>query len=344
MNLMKCPVCGGDCIDTAHEILLNLGQIFLPCPECHGRNLDKRAPLKSRFYEPPCKCGKRFIDEVFAHVYVIMVEEGLISGTEPLAKVGMPLVHPGFTMREPPYLPARSLVLVSGIATPPVAERLYVEVPEIRGVVKSGDFVPGIADPYLGDMPRTYELLAGCDVRASIFQTSSGPLVLYQQQSQIHIEFPRNYNPKIDSVERKISPETQWFVDAACGIGTLGLTAARSGVPNVVLNDAWFSSAFWSAFNLSVNSEFFAVEEVVIHKTYDEMKTNPVGKMPEKIAETRGNQSIKVYHGDLAELYRELPGIPVLTVLDLFNKEDKQLIHKITTRWRERVSGEVFIP
>ncbi|MEI7434764.1 MAG: hypothetical protein WCJ93_10980 [Methanomicrobiales archaeon] len=341
---MKCPVCGGDCVDTAHDILLNTGQVFSPCPDCQGRVLDKKAPLKNRFYEPPCSCGKRFIDEVFAHSYVVMIEEGLLSGTEPLAKVGMPLIHPGFVMREPPYLPPRSLVLVSAMVTPGVAARLVSEVPEIRGVVRSGDFVPGIAGPEPGGVPRTYELLAGCDVRASIFPTSSGPLVLYQQQSQIHIEFPRNYNPKIESVERKITLNTQWFVDAACGVGTLGLTAARLGVPHVVMNDAWFSAAFWSAFNISINSEFLAVDEVVMHRTYEEIKARPVGNMPEKIAETRGRQSIEVYQGDLAELYRVLPGVPVLTALDLFNKEDKGLIQRITALYREHVSGEVFIP
>jgi hypothetical protein len=343
-NRMKCPVCGGDCVDNAHDILLTIGQVFSPCPDCHGRVLDKRAPLKNRFYEPPCTCGKRFIDEVFAHIYVVMVEGGLLSGTEPLSKVGMPLIHPGFFMRAPPYLPSRSMVLVSGMVTPEVAQRLFNEVPEIRGVVMCGDFVPGIADPGLGGDPKTYELLAGCDVRASIFPTSSGPLVMYQQQSQIHIEFPRSYNPKIDSVERKITLNTSWFVDAACGIGTLGLTAARLGVPHVVMNDAWYSAAFWSAFNISVNSEFFAVDEVVMHKTYEEMKVHPVGRMPEKIAETIGRQSIEVYHGDLADLYLVLPEVPVLTALDLFNKEDTGVIQHITARYREHVSGEVFIP
>ncbi len=61
-------------------MLLTIGQVFSPCPDCHGRVLDKRAPLKNRFYEPPCTCGKRFIDEVFAHIYVVMIEGGLLSG------------------------------------------------------------------------------------------------------------------------------------------------------------------------------------------------------------------------------------------------------------------------
>ena len=274
-----------------------------------------------------------------------MIEEGLLSGTEPLAKVGMPLIHPGFVMREPPYLP--STVAGARIRnSDPRSGRtpLSMKSRKSGGSSGAGILSPGLQTRDLVEMPRTYELLAGCDVRASIFPTSSGPLVLYQQQSQIHIEFPRSYNPKIDSVERKITLNTQWFVDAACGIGTLGLTAARLGVPHVVMNDAWFSAAFWSAFNISVNSEFLAVDEVVMHKTYEEMKARPVGRMPEKIAETRGRQSIEVYQGDLADLYRVLPEVPVLTALDLFNKEDTGLIQHITALYREHVSGEVFIP
>ena len=49
-------------------------------------------------YSEPCSCGKRFIDEVFAHMYVIMREEGVLGEDDPLAAVGSPLVHPGFAM------------------------------------------------------------------------------------------------------------------------------------------------------------------------------------------------------------------------------------------------------
>jgi hypothetical protein len=343
--LMKCPVCGEDCVNAAHEVLETLGSVFSPCPDCHSRVLDKRAPLPNRFYEPPCECGRRFIDEVFAQMYVMMVEEGLFSGTEPLFKVGMPLIHPGFFMRQPPYLPSASLVLVSEIADRKIAGRLMREVPEIKGVVKKSDFIPGIADPSLEKDPQTYELLAGCDVRANIFPTSAGPIVLYQQQSLIHIEFPRAYNPKIEAVESKIrSPHPDWFIDAACGAGTLGLAAARLGVPHVVLNDAWYAGAFWSAFNIGVNMEFFAIDDVKMLRSYDDMMAMPVRRKPLKIAETIGRQSIDVYQGDLGELWQELPREPVLSVLDLFDKENKELMSHAMALWREHVSGEVFIP
>ena len=64
------------------------------------------------------------------------------------------------------------------------------EVPELRGVVKTGNFIPGIASADLKSVPWVYELLAGCDVRADIFPLRTGPLVMYKQQSLVHINFP----------------------------------------------------------------------------------------------------------------------------------------------------------
>jgi hypothetical protein len=294
----------------------------------------------------PCACGKRFIDEVFAQIYVILVEEGVLDGTEPLASVGMPLIHPGFFMRRPPYLPSRSLVLVSRIVTERAAERISREVPEVRGVVRSGDFVPGAVDPLLLTPPKVYTLLAGCDVRASVFKTAFGQLVIYLQQSHMHIEFPREKNPKIDSVERKLNEiMPRIFVDAACGAGTLGLVAAGTGVPCVIMNDAWYAAAFWAAFNLQVNRELFLVDEVTMFEEYGTMKEHPVRREPLKVAESTGKQHIEIYQGDLFSLPGVIPSRgKVLTALDLFHKEEKETIARIAGRWRELVHGEVFIP
>jgi hypothetical protein len=277
-----------------------------------------------------------------------MVEEGEMLPTDPLYSVGTPLVHPGFSMPSPPFLSEKSLLLLSRHATQKTAERIMQEVPEIRGVVKSGDFVPGVIDEQsLVSLtpPPVYELLAGCDVRADIFYTSTGPLVLYKQQSQIHIEFPRGYEPKILSVERRINAALPAvFVDACSGIGTLGLTAARLGIRRIVMNDAWYVAAFWAAYNVRVNAEYFQVDDVLFHESYDELKKHPVTKTPVHIAETTGSQKIEVYQGDFHELYRVLPGTSVLTVLDIFNKDDPDAVKRITKEWQEHVTGEVFIP
>jgi hypothetical protein len=342
---MKCPVCGMDCVRSAKEILVTLPKIFLPCDDCSARFLDKRAPLSDLTYGVPCSCGKRFIDEVFAHMYVIMTEQGDLARTDPLAAVGSPLVHPGFAMDRPPFLPEKSLVLLSPRVTKKSAEILVREVPELRGVVRSGNFTPGIPDPGLNSVPKVYDLLAGCDVRADVFPIRTGPLVMYKQQSLIHIEFPRGGYPKLRSVEEHVgNPPVPYFVDACSGVGTLGLAAACMGVIRVVMNDAWYASAFWSAFNLEINREYLQVKKIRIFEQYDDMQKHPVAKDPIRIAETEGGQVIEVYQGDFRLLHRVLPPGSPVTALDVFDKQDKQALDLIRTEWQKKVGGDVFVP
>jgi len=307
--------------------------------------LDKRVPLSDLSYLPPCVCGKRFIDEVFAHLYVIMVEQGDLKKTDPLYAVGSPLIHPGFAVERPPFLPEKSLVLLSKKVTKETALRMVDEVPEIRGVVRSGDFTPGLAHLNFNAVPRVYELLAGCDVRADVFPFRSGALVLYKQQSLIHIEFPRGNDPKIRMIEQRVGPRlVKSFVDACCGVGTLGLAAACLGVDRVILNDAWYASAFWSAFNLEVNRQALRLSRIRIFEQYRDLKRHPVVRDPLKIAETEGDQVIEVYQGDFRLLHRVLTIRPELSVIDLFDKKDLVANDLILKEWKEKIGGEVFIP
>ncbi len=135
---MQCPVCGEDCVRTTHEIADLLPDIFSPCANCKGRVLDKRLPLPDSFYGKPCACGKRFIDEVFAHLYVIMVEEGEMNPADPLYAVGTPLVHPGFSMSAPPYLPEKSLLLITRRATKKNSGSVYEGSSGNPGCCKGG--------------------------------------------------------------------------------------------------------------------------------------------------------------------------------------------------------------
>ena len=309
---MECPACGSDCVQSAPDILRDLPTRFLPCEKCSMRVLDKRSPLPSLEYGKPCSCGKRFIDEVFAHMYVIMQEEGDLAPRDPLIAVGSPLIHPGMAMDRPPFLPAKSLLLLSGRVREKAARRIIIEVPEVRGVVKSADYIPGLVSLDPDESPRVYTLLAGCDVRADIYPLATGPLVVYKQQSLIHVEFPRAGYPKLRSVAAHVgTPPVPFFVDACSGPGTLGLAAACLGVPHVILNDAWYASAFWSAFNLNVNHVYMDTGEVHILRTLEDMARQPVVRDPVKIAETSGRQMIEVYQGDLpAPGSGDSPGCP----------------------------------
>ncbi|HMA04869.1 MAG TPA: hypothetical protein VKO45_02980 [Methanomicrobiales archaeon] len=344
--IMQCPVCGQDCVQTAQDLVATLETVFAPCGECLGNTLDKARPPPDLTIAKPCPCGKRFIDDVFVHIYGIMLEEGVLSREDPLKRVGMPLVHPGFAMEAPPHLPANSLLLLSPVVDEPVAKRLHREVPEIRGVVKCGNFVPGAIDVDLTSSPRVYELLAGCDVRADVFYTQHSPVVVYKQQSLIHIEFPRGYDPKIVNVGVNLRHSLpRAFVDASCGAGTLGIIAAQYGVPHIIMNDAWYAAAFWAAFNIGVNRESLVAGELHMLEDYASMASHPVVREPRKIAYTEGKQLIEVYQGD----FRNLPPLipereKILTVIDLFEKGDPGLNEGIKKEWRERVGGEVFIP
>lgn len=338
---MHCPVCGHDCLTEARKLLADLPERFAPCPDCMGLVYDKQSPPPGIDPAEPCPtCGKRFIDEVFAEIYRVMVDEGDLAGTEPLAAVGTPLVHPGYAMRRPPYLPPRSLVLLSRAIGEQAAARLIDTVPEVKGVVKAGPGTPGINDTDAA--PTTHTLLAGCDVRADIFPTRAGPIAVYKQQSVLHIEFPRNRDEKILSLERQIREHRpRVFVDACSGAGTLGLAAARMGVPRVICNDAWYAAAYWTACNLHLNREFLKIGEVTMHRSYDDLRRNPVARDPILIADT---EEAAVYQGDLRLLSTVLPPEVDLTALDLFEKRDAGKVARITRAWQSSVGGVIFIP
>ncbi len=342
---MRCPVCGDDCVKEAHEIISTIPGVFARCRHCRVTLLDKSLPPPPDSYHEACRCGRRCIDEVYAHLYALLVREGIFAGKEALKEVGSPLLHPGYPLSTPPFLPKDSLVLLSRHPTRAAAQMMVDEIPEVRGVVRSGDFIPGVIDPSLDSPPRTYDLLAGCDVRANVFPTKMGPVVLYQQQSTIHIEFPRRHNPKITSVEDRIARiRPEWFVDACCGAGTLGITAARLGVPHVILNDTWYAAAAWAAFNIGVNREFFRIDEVRIYHEYPLMAAHPVGEEPVLIAEAEGEQELRVYQGDLHRLPQVVPHVPVLAVIDLFDKSDRGASGVLLREWMAQVNGEAFIP
>ncbi|MFA5237116.1 MAG: hypothetical protein WC362_04605 [Methanoregula sp.] len=343
---MDCPVCGGDCVRPAHEVLAVIPTRFLPCPSCRMQVLDKRAPLPRLDYPEACSCKKRFIDGVFAHMYVIMREEGDLGPTDPLIAVGSPLVHPGLALDRPPFLPEKSLLLLSGKVTPKTARRIVAEVPEVKGVVRTAPGIPGLASHEPDAVPLVHTLLAGCDVRADIYPLSTGPLVVYKQQSVIHVEFPRAGYPKLRAVAARVGkPPVPLFVDACSGPGTLGLAAACLGVPHVIMNDAWYAAAFWSAVNIGVNRDFLDIDEVKICTQYGEMRSHPVVREPKKIAVARGRQTLEVYQGDFQNLGAVIPrdAHPV-TALDVFDKQDRDAVSALLRVWRNRVGGDVFVP
>jgi hypothetical protein len=331
---MLCPVCG-EPLPDAGAVLDGLDGRFDPCPDCPPGRVDPRKP-PGRTPEP-CVCGRRSLDGVMAAVHAVLADEGHLDPAAPLAVVGTPLLHPLFPMRRPPFLPPRSLVLLTPHADLSSARRLLAEVPEVRGVVLDNRIVPGAGG--------THPLLAGCDVYAEVRFTPPGPLVLYKQASTCHIEVPRFGDPKVTTTDRAVCTTLpDLFVDACAGVGTLGLVAALRLVPAVVLNDAWGPAAWFAGLNIAANREALLVEGVELLASYDECREAGVRDEPVAVAVAHGPQEIRVYHGNLWRLPELLPpGGVRLAALDPFEKEPARTA-RIARRWQDCAGGEVFIP
>ena len=341
---MKCPVCGGRCITPAETLIEKLPGHFSPCNDCKPFFLEKDKPPEDFRIPSPCNCEKRPIDAVFLHIYSILLQEQCIEKSASLKSIGMPLIHPGVPLQASPFLPKQSLIFLSSVVDKKSAQKIYDEIPEIKGVVRDCGGTPGISEINEGTF-RKHTLLAGCDVRADIFPTSLSPIVTYKEQSGIHIEFSRGRNEKISSVEntlRKRYPHT--FIDACCGSGTLGITAALHATPEIILNDAWSLASYWSAVNLWVNREALYVDEITFEQSYEDLTSLPIRESPVRVAQAHGSQEIDVYHGNWQCLSEVCTQNETVCALDLFSKSEQNKVKQALHFWKDHMNGEVFIP
>ena len=92
-----------------------------------------------------------------------------------------------------------------------------------------------------------------------LFNTPFGPLLIYKNQGEIHIEFPKPLSPKIITLNNALKKyEYPSVLDCTCGPGTLGIAALKGGAKRVVFNDLWYPAAYTTALNLELNG--FPVE------------------------------------------------------------------------------------
>lgn len=256
---LRCS-CGKHSIKSSEEVLKSLDNQNLPCQDCSMDDLKKFRPLREQVDLKDidhqwklCKCGRRHLDHVMAHVLKIMMEEGQRNSNSTLRHAGTPLITPGYPLKGPPYLEKDSMVLLTDEVEQKCALRIFEEVPEVRGVLK-GDLkvTVGVKDSKIS--PHTYQLLAGCDLRCDVLETPSGPICVYKHQGQIHVEFPRPANPKINALFQVLNKyQKPSVLDCTCGPGTLGIAALKSGARKVVFNDIWYPAACITAVNLEVN-------------------------------------------------------------------------------------------
>ena len=299
-------VCGFRCIEDAPTTLKHINELYTPCNKCKDPKLRKFKPLKDQLNLEKlnansglCTCGKRHLDQVMAHTLKIMMEEGVREEKSTLRNACTPLLTPGYPITSAPYLPHKSLVILAERMTKKCAERIINEIPEIKGVLK-GDIKVTVGLKDSNSSPHIYTLLAGCDMRCDIVLTPYGPLCIYKNQAEIHIEFSKPISPKIESLKKIIKNYKEPTVlDCTCGPGTLGITCLKSGAKRVVFNDLWYPATKMTLLNLEVNG----------YKTkYFDVKTGLIGS----------GKNFKVYCENIMDLNKVLTEKFDICIIDTF--------------------------
>lgn len=297
---MICPVCKKDCVRPAAQVLAEIEQRYLACQNCAPEpNLDKtaKADLLPKRIERCRSCGRATLDAVMLDALRLLQDFGLRDEDETLRSVGSPLIEVGYPLAYSPRLGPRSLIISGDRYSKKAALAMVEEIPEIKGVILSRG-VAGVVDS--GGKSQENVLLAGCDLRADISQSLFGELVIYKNQSQIHIEFSRQSAPKMKILEQLyFQGKLRDVVDGLCGPGTLGLMCILAGAKHVVFNDAWAPAVQNVLLNLEANRSLLAIDEI----EYPETSKNAVGDQPVLVGRAHGSCEIEVYHGDLLRLF-----------------------------------------
>jgi hypothetical protein len=209
----------------------------------------------------------------------------------------------------------------------------------VKGVLnRSGDPKSSVGILDTGKTPLTYELLAGCDMRADIVNSLLGDVCLYRNQSECHIEYWRNNSIKIKAMEKLYLDgliDGRIIVDGMASVGTLGLLAAISGADRVILNDAWLPAARNILINMEVNKEALGID---IQRIADIESLPQVGGNPVLVARASGFVDIEVYHGDLRKLDSVVPNCDIC-IIDTFPGIN---VEPFARKWREITQEKVI--
>lgn len=253
-------MCGSECIKPTSLILKDMDLLYLSCTECKRVNFKKFSPLalqvnlnKINNSFGSCKCGKRHLDAVIAHVLKIMIEEGIKKEKSTLRDACVPLITPAYPTNSVPFLSRDSLVILSDRVDKKCAQKIVEEINEVKGVLKGNlKNTVGIKDSKSN--PHVYELLAGCDMRCDIVNTPFGAIGINKNQGKIHIEFPKIKSNKVERLKEVLEDfDEPSVIDCTCGPGTLGITCLKAGAKKVIFNDIWPPAIEMTMINLEIN-------------------------------------------------------------------------------------------
>lgn len=213
---------------------------YKPCENCNGpiSKTISLADLKINERKRKCDCGHSQLDDVMLDVLNLMVEFEELQNNDlnavTLKDAGTPLVEIGYPLKYLPVVSNDELIVMKDVSKACAKEIL--KIPEVKGVISNNSKNTGLnrAD----DSADVNALIAGNDFRCDIFVLKSvmDCVVICKNQSKVHIEFPRPFNPKIAKIDR-LNLNGKVVIDGFCGSGTLGLAALKKGAKKVIFSD-----------------------------------------------------------------------------------------------------------
>lgn len=217
-----------------------------PCDDCQDIQIKKFSPivdypdydkLSADFLR--CNCGKRPLDVVMAHILKIMVEEEIVSKSATLRR-NSPIPMPAFcySTLNPQFINKDALILIHPDFNKKVAERLFKEVPEVKGVLK------GSSQDTVGIINKDaecfeFELLSGKSDRIDVLRTLIGEkIIISKDQQNTHIEVAPTTEQKLLKLYNYLEKHNfETAVDGMCGSGAIGIFLIKYGFKKVIFND-----------------------------------------------------------------------------------------------------------
>lgn len=309
---MKCH-CEKSCIIDKRQLLEKINELYTPCNECTTKKLKKSLPISRQVkldkinahYGLCPNCKKRNIDYVMAHILRILIDNNLQNDSASIRKTGTPLITPGVYLEKQPYLSENTLIILIDNIDKNTAQIILDEVPEVKGVLR-GNINNTVGQITERDEVYNYELLAGCDVRCDVQDTDAEKIIIYKQQSKIHIEYPKIQSPKILEVKDVLDKyDNPRVIDAMCGPGTLGIYALKKNAKKVIFNDIYKDAID----NLKVNLELNQInpsQYEICNKSLDDLVNVVDAKYDIGLIDAFPNVDTTDYEGKLKNICEEV--------------------------------------
>lgn len=226
--------------------IINMNKNLIPCDNCQDIQIKKFSPIIDYTYYDKlsadflrCSCDKRPLDIVMSHILKIMIEEEIVSESATLRR-NSPIPIPSFcySTLNLQFITRNALILIHPDFNKKVADRLFKEVPEVKGVLKgSSDDIVGIVNKDVECFE--FKLLSGKSDRIDVLRTLMGEkIIISKDQQNTHIEVASTTEQKLLKLYNYLQEHNfETAIDGMCGSGAIGIFLIKYGFKKVIFND-----------------------------------------------------------------------------------------------------------